>query len=775
MTDKKKLCPTNNSHLNVAAQEALYRGLFDNISSGVAVYQAVDNGQDFIIVDFNKAAEKIEQISRSKILGRKVTACFPGIKEMNLLSVFRRVYQTDIPESHPETRYYDGRIESWRKNYVYKLPTGEIVAVYDDVTEQVESRKYLAESENFLRRVIDSIPSYVFVKDYQGNFVLVNETTAKLYGKPANEMVGTNERQYHLTADFDRRNEQFLAEDRYVIDHQQILYLPEMEIPLLDGSSSWIQTVKVPISHRNDPRCVLVVSTDITQIKYAEAALKNSEEKYRLLVENANEAILVAQQGKIVFHNKKMEEIIGFTAEEIEKMVFVDFIHPEDRSLVFDRYRPRLAGENVPSLYDLRVVSKVGDLKWVNINAVCIIWNGNPATLNFLSEITERKRLEAQFIQAQKMEAVGKLAGGFAHDFNNILTVIEGNANLALMSLNPQDPAYQDLEQVDKAVKKAAKLTSQLLAFSRKQTLQPIVVNLSAIVQEIKKMLLRVIGEDIELEISSDANLWNIRVDPVQMEQAILNIAINARDAMPTGGKLTLHTSNQDIKEEAGDKHAFIKPGQYVCLTITDTGEGMSDEVKHQIFEPFFTTKKSGEGTGLGLSMVFGFVKQSGGYITVDSQLGKGTTFQLYSPRTLQPPNSTQKSLQETDFSPGSESIMVVEDNNEVRYLAVRILQKAGYKVSEARSALDALALFQAGQYCDLIIADVVMPLMKGTTLFKLVKERFNSQIKALFISGYSVEHLFKQEGFDENTPLLTKPFDPLVLLKKVRTILDES
>lgn|GEM_PF-1867386 len=757
----------------VAAKEAIYRGLFDNMSTCVAVYQAVDGGKDFIIVDFNKSAERVEQIPRDKLIGRKVTDCFPGVEEMTLMSVFRRVYQTGVPESHPESKYQDDRIEGWRRNFVYKLPTGEIVAVYDDVTEQVENRRTMAESETFLRQVIDSMPAYVFVKDYFGNFVLVNATTARLYGRTPEEMEGTNERDYRLTEDYDDRIEQFLAEDRQVIETQETMYLPEIEVTLMDGDSMWIQTVKVPISHRSNPLCVLVVSADITEIKRAENALRESEEKYRLVVENANEAIVVAQDDKAVFHNKRLEAIIGYDDEKIRNTDFIEFVHPDDRVMILDKYNRKIAGEELHSQYDFRAVDNKGEIKWMNINSARIIWEGNPGILSLLTDITERKKLEAQFLQAQKMDAIGRLAGGIAHDFNNILTVIEGNVNLVLLSLNQQDPLYQDLDQIERAVKKAAKLTTQLLAFSRKQTLQPKVVNLSKIVLEIKKMLLRVIGEDIELITSSDAYLWNARIDPGQLEQALLNIAINARDAMPGGGKLTIHSQNELITQNSPNKQ-FIKAGEYVNLKISDTGSGMSEEVRQRAFEPFFTTKKPGEGTGLGLSMVFGFVKQSGGYISLDSRLDEGTALSIYFPRTSLPEEALEKAAQDTVIPRGNESVLVVEDNDEVRYLAVRILKKFGYKFTEARSALEALNLYQSGLSFDLIITDVIMPHMKGTDLLKQVRELYNSQIKVLFISGYSIENLLKEEGFDQNTPLLVKPFDPLVLIRKVRQILDE-
>lgn len=388
-------------------------------------------------------------------------------------------------------------------------------------------------------------------------------------------------------------------------------------------------------------------------------------------------------------------------------------------------------------------------------------------------DITERKRLEEQLRQAAKMEAVGRLAGGVAHDFNNLLTGILSFSDLLLDSLARDDPRRRDVEEIVSAAKRAASLTNQLLAFSRKQVLQPEMLDLNAFVADTQKLLRRLIGEDIELRTVLDSTLKQVKIDRGQLSQVLINLAVNARDAMPHGGRLIIQTANVVLDEAYARQHLDIQPGPYVLLTISDTGIGMDEEVRSHLFEPFFTTKEVGKGTGLGLSTVYGIVKQSGGEIVVESAPGQGATFKIYLPV------ATEKKERE-EMIPvrplhGRETILVVEDNEMVRQLACRILRRNGYTVLEAANGSEAIRV------CDersgpvhLLLADVVMPIMGGRQLAAELASRYPT-IKVLYMSGYATDVINRQGLLQTDKHYLQKPFTPASLAQKVREILDTS
>jgi signal transduction histidine kinase len=442
--------------------------------------------------------------------------------------------------------------------------------------------------------------------------------------------------------------------------------------------------------------------------------------------------------------------------------------------MVIDRHKRRLAGEKPPGTYSFRVRNKLGNELWVELTAVSILWRERPATLNFLRDITEQRRLEVQFLQAQKMEAVGRLAGGIAHDFNNLLTIINTNAQLSLMDLKDWDPLKEKLESIQTAGGRAADLTRQLLAFSRRQVVEMKVIDLNALLQELEKMLTRVMGEDIELGTRLGKDLGRIKADPGQIEQIILNLVVNAKDAMPSGGKLTIETANMEMDQEYVHTHLEMKPGRYVMLSVSDTGVGMTPEVRERVFEPFFTTKEKGKGTGLGLSTVYGVVKQSGGYIWVYSERGQGTTFKIYLPRVDEPlEEEVRKKVVKEELPGGKETILVVEDEEEVRKLAVAILRKQGYRILEASNGGDAFLICEQGKEpVRLLLTDVVMPGLNGPELARRLRY-FYPEMKVLFMSGYTDNGVLQQGVLDHGMFFLQKPFSVDGLTGKVRSVLD--
>ena len=396
------------------------------------------------------------------------------------------------------------------------------------------------------------------------------------------------------------------------------------------------------------------------------------------------------------------------------------------------------------------------------------------------AEITERKQaeqekeaLEEQFRQSQKMEAIGSLAGGVAHDFNNLLTIIKGNSQLSLTEMKADDPLRENIEEIDKASDRAATLTRQLLAFGRRQILEMRVLDLNTTLRDLEKMLRRIIGEDVELVTFMAEDLGNVKADPGQVEQVIMNLAVNARDAMPKGGKLTIETANVGLDKEYARKHISVKPGSYVMLSISDTGIGMAPEVKGRIFEPFFTTKEKGKGTGLGLSTVYGIIKQSGGDIWVYSEPSQGTTFKIYFPRVDEPLDEVGKKGVEGELPRGNETILLVEDGEEVRKLAAQVLRKQGYKVLEASHGNDALLVCKQHEGpIQLMVTDVVMPGMSGCELAENLLSLY-PEMKALYMSGYTDNTIAHHGILEPGLHYIQKPFSVEGLAIKVREVLD--
>ncbi len=535
-----------------------------------------------------------------------------------------------------------------------------------------------------------------------------------------------------------------------------------------DGRTVWAEAHGAVIYDEDgSPIGMRGVTIDVTERKKAEVRFR------RLVDSNAQGVFFWNAEGSIRGGNEAFLKITGYTQDDMDAGLinWVSMTPPEYNHL--DRKAlGEIAATGVCSTFEKEWIRKDGSRVPIMLGAAAIDDDLSDG-VSFALDLTDRKQLENQLHQSQKMEAIGVLAGGIAHDFNNLLTAINGYSDLILNRMPADDPSRPNVQEVRKAGDRAANLTNQLLAFSRRQVTQPIVHNINTVISSIETMLQRIIRENIELRTVLDPALGNISADPGQIEQILMNLVVNAREAMPDGGELTIETQNVFLDGEYANQHIGIASGNFVKMAVTDTGEGIAEEIQPQIFEPFFTTKEVGKGTGLGLSIVYGLVKQSGGEIMVYSEIGRGTTFKVYLP-VVDEKVREQRSIDEAATGiTGTETILLVEDEDIVRELVRTILSENGYKILEASNGIEALAVCDS--YRDqihLLLTDFIMPKMNGMQLkdqiIKLLPD-----IKFLFMSGYTDDSIARSEGFNAETPFIEKPFTPDSLSKKVRDVLE--
>jgi two-component system cell cycle sensor histidine kinase/response regulator CckA len=525
-----------------------------------------------------------------------------------------------------------------------------------------------------------------------------------------------------------------------------------------------------------------VLVSDITERKQAEVALRDSEERYRLLFESNPQPMWVYDVETLAFLavNKSAVHHYGYSPEEFLSMTIEDIRPAEDLPAFYDFVARDPQG--LERAGEWRHVTRDGSIIEVEITSHSLVFADRRAELILANDVTERNRLQAallsseeQLRQSQKLEAIGQLAGGVAHDFNNLLTAINGYSALALRRVGPDHAISSYLEEIKKAGDRAANLTRQLLAFGRKQLLQPLAINLNDIVGDMIKLLKRLIGEHVQLVTVPGTDLKQIKADPGQLEQVLVNLVVNARDAMPRGGTVTIETANTTLDGAYARKHVGVTPGEYVMLAVSDTGTGMDQDTRLRVFEPFFTTKEKGKGTGLGLSTVYGIVRQSGGNVWVYSELGKGTTFKVYLPQIEDEVAERAAAKEDLTRHRGTETVLLVEDEDMVRKLTIELLEESGYVVLEANGGERAMELFTAHpERIDLLITDVVMPRMSGKEVAEQLRN-VHPETKVLFMSGYTDEAIVHHGIVDSHIAFIQKPFSENALTRKVREVLDSE
>jgi two-component system cell cycle sensor histidine kinase/response regulator CckA len=761
-------------------RDALFRTAFDDAPIGMALTTL--DGQ---WVRVNRALCEMVGYSESELLATTFQAIsYPDDIEPSM-EFHRQVIAGERPCYQLEKRYVHRQGHTvWAavSSALVRDDHGRpqhLLAHIQDVTERVRTERALRESEARYKHVVANAPGvvyqYVFRPDGSQAFTIVSEGTRELFGIAPEAIL------QDPAAIFGRIHPEDLPGLSASGAEAVAALAPwhwEGRIVLSSGEEKWVQVASR--NERQPDGSVLAdgLLMDVTERRRAAQQLEESEVRFRALIENASDPVSVLDEtGTLRYVSPAHERVLGHTVDSLMGTSAFAYVHPDDVAAMVAKFRQLAAEPGAAAAVEFRFQHANGS--WRTLAALGRNLLQHPAVRGIVvnaTDVTERQGLEAQLRQAQKMEAVGRLAGGVAHDFNNLLSVIMSYSGMLLQELPVGDPIHRDMQEIQGAVERAAELTRQLLAFSRQQLLQPRRLDVNSHVLNVAKMLRRVIGEDIALETDLEQSTWPVDADPGQLEQVLMNLAVNARDAMPGGGTLRLSSANVTVDALQLRDRPGLVPGDYVSLGVEDTGVGIDAARLPQIFEPFYTTKEVGDGTGLGLATVYGIVKQSGGYIYVDSVPGRGSRFSVLMPRRGEragEEGSDGARPAAAALPRGRETILVVEDEAPVRVVVRRMLERLGYTVREAADGAQALCFVEASaERIDLLLTDVIMPEMHGRALAERLMTS-EPGIRVLYMSGYTDDDILRRGLTQPGTVLLQKPFTPEELARAVREVLD--
>ena len=753
-----------------------------------AVVETVVDGVILIDVEgrvqmFNPACEKLFGYRAAEVIGQHFKMLLPSPDRDQYEAYLANYRRTGEKKFIGTRRKVTGRRKDGT-TFAMELSVGEakhegapiFVGTIHDLTEREHAARVITEALASIKAVVDTAVDGVLVTDAQGIVHMFNPACQTLFGYRAHEVIGQNVKMLMPPPDRDKHDG--YIEDYHRTGEQHVIGITREVTGQRKDGSTFPMGLSVGEAIQGGDAIYVGIIRDLTEQKRAEQVIRESEARLKAVVETAVDGvILIDAQGSIRMFNPACERLFGYGADEVIGKTVQMLMPASDRPKVAEHLSGfRRAGEHKVVGAGSEIVGrrKDGTTFPMEVSIGEAQQDGETIFVGVLHDLTDRKQTEAQLVQAQKMETVGQLSGGIAHDFNNLLTVVVGNAD-ALSEMLKARPDLQALaEAIVQAGERGAELTQRLLAFSRRQTLQPAEIDGNALVRNMEKLLRRMLSETIAIRTTLEPDLWTAFADPGQLENALLNLAINARDAMPHGGSLTIATGNVSLDERYRDLHPEVSPGEYVMVAVTDDGSGMPKDVLDHAFEPFFTTKEVGKGSGLGLSMVYGFVKQSNGHVAIYSEPGLGTTVRLYLPAVAVTADQAPSLVPaQVHTATGGESVLVAEDDPFVRSYAVTCLTNLGYRVAEAVDGHEALQKLHEDPDVDVLFTDVVMP--GGINGWELAERARQIQpgLKVVLTSGYALETLAERGRLPDGAVVLNKPYRKSDLAKRLREALD--
>ena len=761
--------------------QTCYRMLFEEMLEGFAILQRMqgkkDQTEDYRFIYVNPAFKHIPGFPQDKVIGKNVWQIFPDNKE-KLTQTLDKVYLSGNPAT---IELYSAKHDIFLSTSIFRSKSKQIGCIFRDISEKKRIESMLHAERDSLSNVLEGTNAGNWHWNVQSGELTVNERWATITGYTLEELLPVSLESWKKTTHPEDIPKAMDALDR-LFRGKASYYDVEFRQRHKDGHWVWVNSRGKVIKWAEDGKPLLMsgIHLDITNRKLAEHALQESKENLRVTLNSIGDAVIATDiSGCITQMNPVAETLTGWPSNEAKGKFLTSVFKIVNSQTRRDAPNPvervLATGETVTLANHTLLIARDGSEHQTADSGAPIrsIKGEIIGVVLVFRDITSEYALQEQLRQAQKMEAVGQLAGGIAHDFNNLLQAILGYGEIALAKIKHQGTLHDSIEQIIKAGTQAKTMTSQLLAFSRRQVLQMVILDLNEVVNDLTKIILRLIGEHINLDIKTGNALSTVQADRSQLGQILTNLCVNARDAMPEGGTITIETSTVNLDQQYCENHIWAKPGKYVVLSVTDTGYGMSNEIIEHACDPFFSTKEVGKGSGLGLSTVYGLVQQHEGIIKIESEIGKGTTVNIYLLSVDDHVASPCKP--ESEIQQGTETILLAEDDAMVRDVCTGILEMGGYNVLAACNGEEALQLFNENKdRIDLTLLDVVMPKMGGKMVYDRIRE-IQPKMRFLFTSGYSMGDLHTNFILDQGISLIQKPYDSTDLLKKVRGILDQD